>query len=303
VTPPLVVAEIGGNHRGEMSTALRMIEVAARYCREHFRLDGSVVQLAVKFQKRTPRLRPQDFERPHPNPYHAYGATYGEHREALEFDADQHAELKAKCDAEGVIYSSSVWDIPAAEAITRLHPAWVKVPSAHNLDWPLLGYLIAWGGELHISLGMTTRAETDELVRFLTAHGAMERTVLYHCVSDYPVRPEDVRLDEIGLLDSRYGPGSGRRHAAKSIGFSGHHNGIAVDMAAAIAGVSHIERHFTLNRTWRGTDHAASLEPDGLRKLLRGVCEVSAARGDKGSTGLLETEAAQRAKLKHMEAA
>ena len=294
MTAPLVVAEVGGNHRGSMQTARRMIEIAGTYCTEHFQLDGSRPSVAVKFQKRTPSLSPSDFERPHPNPHHAYGDSYGAHREALEFSAHQHKTLKHFAEQVGVVYACSVWDVPAAEEIAALNPEWIKVPSAHNLDWPLISWLAEWGGPLHISLGMTTRAEADELVEFLTGKGAAERTTLYHCTSDYPVRTEDVRLDELDVLRARYG------RTVAGFGFSGHHDGIVIDMVAAAKGVTHIERHYTLNRTWRGTDHAASLEPDGIRKLIRGVEEVSRARGTKGRDGLLITELVQRKKLKRM---
>ena len=291
----MVVAEVGGNHRGEMRTARRMIEIAGSYCTEHFQLGGVRPLVAVKFQKRTVGLKPSDYQRPHPNPYHAYGDSYGAHREALEFDASQHEDLRDCAEAFGVTYACSVWDIPAAEEVARLDPAWIKVPSAHNLDLPLIEWLADWGGSLHISLGMTLRSEADQLVKFLTRLGAAKRTTLYHCTSDYPVRTEDVRLDEIDTLKARYGGD------VAGFGFSGHHHGIAVDMVAASLGVSHIERHYTLNRTWRGTDHSASLEPDGIRKLIRGVEEVHRARGTKGHTGLLDTERVQREKLKHHE--
>lgn len=294
MTAPLVVAEVGGNHRGEILTARRMIEIVGMYCTEHFQLDDSRPVVAVKFQKRTLSLSPSDYQRPHPNPYHAYGDSYGAHREALEFDAAQHANLKACAEAFGVTYACSVWDIPAAEEIAALDPAWLKVPSAHNLDWPLIEWLADWGGPLHISLGMTTRAEADELVELLASKGAAERTTLYHCTSDYPVRTEDVRLDELDVLRARYGG------TVAGFGFSGHHDGIMIDMVAAAKGVTHIERHYTLNRTWRGTDHSASLEPDGIRKLIRGLEEVSQARGTKGRDGLLVTELVQREKLKRI---
>ncbi len=296
MTAPLVVAEVGGNHRGDMLTARRMIEIAATYCTEHFQLGSPRPGVAVKFQKRTVSLKPSDYQRAHPNPYHAYGDSYGAHREALEFDAAQHADLRDYALAFGGLYACSVWDIRAAEDIAALDPAWIKVPSAHNLDWPLIAWLSGWGGPLHISLGMTKRSEADQLVELLTRHGAAGRTTLYHCTSDYPVRTEDVRLDELDVLRERYGG------TVAGFGFSGHHDGIMVDMVAAAKGVTHIERHYTLNRTWRGTDHAASLEPDGIRKLIRGVEEVSHARGTKGETGLLDTERVQRAKLKHTEA-
>jgi len=275
-----------------MQTARRMIEILGAYCTEHFQLDGSRPSVAVKFQKRTTALSPSDFRRPHPNPHHAYGNSYGAHREALEFNAHQHGDLKEWASEHGVTYACSVWDIPAAEEIAALEPEWIKVPSAHNLDWPLIEWLADWGGPLHVSLGMTRRHEADELVEFLTSKGAADRTTLYHCTSDYPVSVGDVRLDELGVLRARYGSD------VAGFGFSGHHDGIMLDMAAAHTGVTHIERHYTLNRTWRGTDHAASLEPDGIRKLIRGVEEVAQAQGTKGATGLLNTELVQREKLK-----
>jgi N-acetylneuraminate synthase len=293
---PVIVAEIGGNHRGEMRTAVRMIEVVAGYCREHFQLDGSRTDVVVKFQKRTPRAYPDDFTRPHPNPAHSYGATYGAHREALEFDRIQHVELSEACREHGVGYACSVWDWQAAEDIARLLPApsWIKIPSARNLDFVLIEKVLReWSGDVHISLGMATKAEQRSLVDHLVTLGASKRVVLYACTSGYPVAFSDVRLGEIARLRDEFGP------MVKSIGFSGHHHGIAVDMAAASMGVSHIERHFTLNRTWKGTDHAASLEPDGLRKLIRDVEAVTAALGTKGD-GLLDVEVPTREKLSTM---
>jgi N-acetylneuraminate synthase len=294
VKPPVIVAEVGANHRGELPTALRMIEIAAGYCREHFRLDGVRPDVVVKFQKRTPRASPDDFKRPHPNAAHAYGATYGAHREALELSRADHVELSERCRELGVGYASSVWDWHSAEDICRLlpRPAWVKIPSAKNLDTVLIEKVLGeWPGEVHISLGMITRAEQRGLVDLLVKLGVSKRVVLYVCTSAYPAEPEHVRLGEIEWMTAELGP------MVKSIGFSGHHAGIAIDMAAAAMGVSHIERHFTLNRTWKGTDHAASLEPDGLRRLIRDVGTVTRALGDKGD-GLLDVEAEARERLR-----
>lgn len=292
--PPIIVAEVGGNHRGQIQTAFRMIEIVAGYCREHFQLDGRRPDVVVKFQKRTPRAYPDDFTRPHPNPAHAYGETYGAHREALEFDVRQHKALRTVCENEGVGYACSVWDWQAAEDVCAVGGEWVKIPSARNTDFVLIEKVLReWRGDVHISLGMATVAEQRRLVDHLVKLGESKRVVLYACTSGYPVDFSDVRLGEIERLRAEFGP------MVKSIGFSGHHHGIAVDMAAASMGVSHIERHFTLNRTWRGTDHAASLEPDGLRKLIRDVGAVTAALGVKGD-GLLDVEVPTREKLATM---
>lgn len=297
MTPPTIVAELCGNHRGELSIAVRMIEVVAGYCREHFQLDGRKPHVVVKFQKRTPRAYPDDFTRPHPNPAHAYGDTYGAHREALEFDVRQHKALRTVCDNEGVGYACSVWDWEAVEDVAAVGGEWIKVPSARNQDFVLIEKVLReWMGEVHISLGMASLDEQRSLVDLLVQLGESKRVVLYACTSGYPVDFEDVRLGEIERMQAEFGP------LVKSIGFSGHHHGIAVDMAAAAMGVSHIERHFTLNRTWKGTDHAASLEPDGMRKLIRDVQAVTAALGTKGD-GLLGVEVPTREKLATMHVA
>ena len=297
---PTVVAEVGGNHRGEIGTAKRMIEILATYCSEHFDLDRKHIydvhrRLAVKFQKRTPTLElyPEWEGQPHPNPHHAYGDSYLEHRQALEFDIHDHQTLKFWAEQRGVTYACSVWDIPAAREIISLEPQWIKVPSARNTDWPLLDVLYGeYTGDVHISLGMITRPELKVLADYIGASGVGGRTVFYACTSGYPVPPEDVCLDELTWLKGRYGG------LVKRFGFSGHHHGIAIDMAAVALGAEYIERHFTLNRTWSGTDHAASLEPDGIRKLLRDVGVVTQALDRKPGGGILPIEIPQREKLK-----
>lgn len=281
---PLIIAEIGCNHRGEPETARKMVRMAAREC-------GVDV---VKFQKRNPRecLTPAQYAAPHPVPANSYGATYGEHREALEFDVDEHRRLKELCEECGVVYSTSVWDMTSAKEITSLDPQMIKVPSACNTHFEMIGYLCdEYRGELHISLGMTTRAEEERLIDFLEKRGRFGDTVLYACVSGYPVAFEDLPLLEVERLIVEYG------NRCKGIGYSGHHLGIAVDIAAMTLGARWIERHFTLDRTWKGTDHAASLEPDGLRRLVRDVHNVSKALQRKKAE-LLPVEIPQREKLK-----
>lgn len=140
---------------------------------------------------------------------------------------------------------------------------------------------------------MTTAEEQDRIVAQLEALGAANRTVLYACTAGYPVPFDQVCLPEITRLRERYG------QRVKSIGFSGHHRGIAVDPAAVVLGATWIERHYTLDRTWKGTDHAASLEPDGLRKLVRDLAAVHAANSDK-QDDFLDVERAQRDKLKRL---
>jgi N-acetylneuraminate synthase len=283
---PTVVAEIGCNHKGDLEIAREMIRVAARFAKADY----------VKFQKRhnVELLTREEYEAPHPDPNHSYGATYGAHREHLELDAQQHARLVDWCRQEGIGYATSVWDLTSAQQMSALEPDYLKVPSACNLDQRLLDYLATgFHGDIHVSLGMTTEAEQEQIVARLECRGAAHRTVLYACTSGYPVPFSEVCLLEITRLRERFG------HRVKAIGFSGHHLGIAVDAAATALGAAWVERHFTLDRTWKGTDHAASLEPDGLRRLVRDLRAVHRALRPK-TTDLLGVEKPQRRKLKRL---
>ncbi len=283
---PRVIAEIGCNHKGEMAIARDLIESAARFAKADF----------VKFQKRCNRelLTEEEYHAPHPNPANSYGETYGAHREFLEFDPDQHRQLIRWCEEFGIGYSTSVWDITSAQEMAALNPAMLKVPSACNLNFEMLEFLAReYAGEIHISLGMTTPAEQEEVVCLLERLDVHQRVVLYACTSGYPVPFAQVCLLEITRLRDLYA------ERVKDIGFSGHHLGIAVDVAAITLGAHWVERHFTLDRTWKGTDHPASLEPDGLRKLVRDVRAVATALTYKPSA-ILDIEAPQRAKLKRL---
>jgi len=282
---PKVIAEIGCNHKGDMETAREMILNAAMFCK----VD------VVKFQKRCAKelLTPEQYNAPHPNPGNSYGTTYGEHREFLELDAEQHRQLKNWCEEFGVEYSTSVWDMTSAREIVSLNPGFIKIPSACNLHWELLGYLCAqYSGEIHLSFGMTTREEEEQIVSFFEKHGRAKDLVVYSCTSGYPVAFEDICLYELLRIRETFGS------RVKAIGFSGHHLGIAADVAAMTLGAEWIERHFTLDRTWKGTDHAASLEPDGMRKLARDIRNVHKALSFK-QTEVLNVEAVQRKKLKY----
>lgn len=279
-----IIAEVGCNHRGEISTAKEMITTAAIFCKADY----------VKFQKRNNRelLTPEQYAAPHPNPINAYGASYGEHRERLEFSVEQHLELMAHCKDLGIGYSTSVWDVTSAREMAAVEPEFLKVPSASNLHWDMMSVLAEeYGGGVHVSLGMTTKEEQVRIVEFFRKKGRAKDVVLYACTSGYPVASEDVCLLEITRLQKEFGDVVG------SIAFSGHHLGIAIDMAALTLGAEWIERHFTLDRTWKGTDHSASLEPDGLRRLVRDGKAVASALTYK-SQEMLPVELETRRKLK-----
>jgi len=282
---PFVIAEIGCNHKGDMEIAKELIKVAKIFCN----VD------AVKFQKRNNKelLTEEQYNQPHPNPLNAYGKTYGLHREYLEFTVQQHKELKHYCEEIGIIYSTSVWDVSSAKEIASLNPSFIKIPSACNNNFEMLGWLCDnYQGDIHVSTGMTTKAEIDEIVQFFSDKKRNQNTVLYNCTSGYPVPFEDVCLLDISLLLENY------KDKVRHIGFSGHHLGIAVDVAAYTLGAPIIERHYTIDRTWKGTDHAASLEPMGLRKLARDLNAVHKALTYK-TEDVLPIERIQREKLKN----
>lgn len=282
---PKIISEIGCNHMGQFDIAKELIRLS-KECGADY----------AKFQKRNSRelLTPEQYEAPHPVMYNAYGPTYGAHREFLEFSQDQHAELKHYAESVGIGYSTSVWDLTSANEIIALNPDFIKVPSACNNHFEMLRLLRdAYGGDIHISTGMTLLDEIEQMVAFFEETGqAKDRLVIYSCTSGYPVPFRDICLLEISRLRERY---DGR---VKEIGFSGHHLGIAVDVAAYTLGAVWIERHFTKDRTWRGTDHAASLEVPGLQKLIRDLHHTHEALIYKPQE-ILEIEKVQREKLKY----
>ena len=216
---PYVIAEIGCNHKGDMGIAKDLVQIAAKFCK----VD------AVKFQKRCNRelLTEEQYNAPHPNPVNSYGKTYGEHREFLEFSLDQHRQLKEWCEECGVVYSTSVWDMTSAKEIASLKPKFIKIPSASNNNYSMLQWLCDnYQGEIQLSFGMTTHQEEEKIVELFTKSGRNQDLIIYACTSGYPVPYENIALKEITRLREKYGKD------VKTIGFSGHHLGIYVDMAA-----------------------------------------------------------------------
>lgn len=283
-----IIAEIGCNHKGDIEIAKELIRMAKIFCNAD----------VVKFQKRDNAywagIKPDQYNSPHPNPSNAYGDTYLAHREALEFNKEQNKELMDYCSEIGIIFSTSTWDLQSAIEISDINPELIKIPSACNNNWEMLQYLCDnYKGEIHVSTGMTSKDEIEELVSFFEKNNRAKDLVLYNCTSGYPVPFEDICLLEITTLNEKYGD------RVKEIGFSGHHLGISVDVAAYTLGATTIERHYTLDRTWKGTDHAASLEPDGLRRLVRDLRAVEKALNFK-SQDILPIEQVQRDKLKNI---
>jgi N-acetylneuraminate synthase len=282
---PKVIAEIGCNHKGDFIIAMELLKLA-KEC-------GADV---AKFQKRNNKelLTEEQYNARHPNQANSYGNTYGEHREFLEFSVEQHKELKEYCDSIGLEYSTSVWDVTSAKEMITFKPSLLKVPSACNNHFDMLKVLRdEFEGDVHLSFGMTTQEEERKIIEFFEeTNQAKDRLIIYSCTSGYPVPFNNVCLLEISRLKEEY------KNRVKNIGFSGHHLGIAIDNAAYTLGATWVERHFTKDRTWKGTDHAASLEPAGMKKLCRDLKATYESLTFKDSE-ILEIEQVQRDKLKY----
>lgn len=283
---PKIIAEIGCNHKGDFEIAKEMIKIAAKFCE----VD------VVKFQKRNPieLLSNEEYNNPHPDPSQSYGLTYGAHREFLELNIDQHSELKKFAELNEVKYLCSVWDLTSTKQIISIEPEMIKIPSAINLNFEVLEYICNnFDGDIHLSLGMTSNTEIDEIINFFDNNNKSKSLILYHCTSAYPVKFENVYLLDILKINQKF------KNKIKSVGFSGHHLGIAADIAALTLGTEWFERHFTLDRTWKGTDHAASLEPDGMRRLTRDLKNVRKTLEYKPDE-FPDCEQIQRKKLKRI---
>lgn len=279
--PPTVVAEIGNVHLGSLDRAKNLAKLA-KLCDADY----------LKTQKRNPyestpiHMR----DKPHPNQIFAHGKTYLEHRLNLELPIEQHAELKQYCEDIGIKYSSSVWDITSANEIISLRPDFIKIPSACNHHFKMMKILRdQYGGDIHISFGMTTKKERQDVIDFWIP--CSERVVVYHCTSAYPCPFDYLYLLEIedlkmSLIDCGF-----------RIGFSNHGYGIAADISAMMLGAEWIERHFVDDRTICHSDAPASLEPDGLRRLCRDLKNVHRALQYR-PLELDDLEKEQRNKLK-----
>ena len=272
---PIVVAEHCCNHMGDIEQAKQMINAAKQ--------SGASF---AKFQKwyAIEALSEKNYNSPHPEPHHSFGEPYGKHREKLEFTIDQHIELKKYCEDIGIGYACSVFDCTSAEQIVDINPDYIKVPSQKNTNLDLYGIICAgFNGDIHVSTGMTTENELNSILEEIDKFNGLKRTVLYVSTATYPCAFEDLYLLTVQKYVHKY------TNTLKAIGFSGHHNGIAADVAALTLGARYFERHFTLDRKLKGTDQALSLEPQALRKLVRDLRNVDQALKIRPD-GILDSE-------------
>ncbi|MFO7817292.1 MAG: N-acetylneuraminate synthase family protein [Thermodesulfobacteriota bacterium] len=272
--PCFVVTEIGNNHQGKFDLAREMILAAAEAG-----VNG------VKFQKRDVQelLTAEGRNAPYRGP-NSFGSTYGEHRQALELDMQEMAELKELAHRLGLAFFASAWDGKSARQMQEIGWDLAKICSADLVNIPLLRQV----GGMHIpvvlSTGMSELAEIDRAVNELKKFH--EDIILLHCNSSYPCPPGEIGLPVMEVLRERYG---------LPVGYSGHETGFAPTLAAAARGACIVERHFTLNKKLPGTDHQVSLEPEELRSLVTMIREVeSALEINEKRVGQKERDAAQK---------
>jgi sialic acid synthase len=258
--PAYVIAEIGNNHQGDLEKAKALIHAAAECGVD-----------AVKFQKRdNRRLYTRVFyESPYDNE-NSYGATYGEHREFLELAKSDWFELSRYARDEGVAFVAAAFDEPSADLMAELDIDAFKVASGDLLNVPFLRNVARFRKPMFLSTGGGTLEDIDRAVDAIVPIN--EQLSVLHCTAAYPADVEDLNLSVITALRERY--------PDLVIGLSDHHNGIAMAPVAFMLGARVFEKHFTLNHAWKGTDHAYSLMPDGMRRFVRDLHRVPVALGD-----------------------
>ena len=265
-----VIAEIGHNHQGDLDKA-RQLFLRAKECGVH----------AVKLQKRDNRslYTKAMYDRPYQHE-NSFGRTYGEHREVLEFGREEYLELQAYARQLGLTFFATAFDVPSADFLARLDVPAYKIASGDIRNLPLLRHVARLQKPMIISTGGATLAEVDQACQAILPLNS--KLCVLQCTATYPTEPEEMNLRVIETLRDRF-PGV-------VVGLSDHYNGIAMAVVAHMLGARVIEKHFTLNHTWKGTDHALSLEPIGMQKMIRDLQRARIALGD-GVKRMLPSEA------------
>jgi sialic acid synthase len=271
-----VIAEIGHNHQGDLDQAKQMF-TAAHECGVH----------AVKLQKRDNRsLYTRDFfNRPYDNEA-SFGATYGEHREALEFGRDEYLELQGHAASLGLTFFATAFDFASADFLADLDMPAYKIASGDLTNTPLLRHVADIGKPVIFSTGGGTLEDVQRAYEILAEIN--DQIAVLQCTAGYPADWGELDLRVIKTYRELF-PGA-------VAGFSSHDNGIAMPVAAYVLGARVVEKHFTLNRAMKGTDHAFSLEPQGMRKMVRDLQRARLALGD-GSKTMHQSEVAPIVKM------
>lgn len=271
--PVYVIAEIGINHNGDINIAKKLIDVATEAgCQ------------AVKFQKRTPAICVPEEQKSQIRETPWGMMTYLEYKERTEFGQVEYEEIDRYCKTKGIDWFASPWDVPSLDFLLEFDPVCIKVASASLTDDDLITRLDRSKTPTILSTGMSTMDEIRHAVGLFTT----APLALAHATSTYPCPPSELNLRMMSTLE---------REFDVPVGYSGHETGLATTLAAVAMGATFIERHITLDRSMWGTDHAASVEPGGLERLVRDIRNVELAFGD-GVKRVYDSEVPVRAKLR-----
>lgn len=268
--PCYIIAEIGINHNGSVDIAKKLIDEAA-----HAKVD------AVKFQKRTPEIAvPKDqWNIMRDTPWGRI--TYIEYKRKTEFGQAEYAEIDAHCKSLGVDWFASPWDTEAVDFLEQFDPVITKLASASLTDFVLIDKILKTGRPFIISTGMSMMKEIEAAVKYIHNFNANYPLMIAHSTSAYPCALEQLNLNMIPTLKKKY--------ETTPIGYSGHETGLSTTVAAVTIGGNFVERHFTLDRAMWGSDHAASVEPQGFQRLVRDIRDVETSLGD-GIKKVYDTE-------------
>ncbi|MFA5099313.1 MAG: N-acetylneuraminate synthase family protein [Candidatus Omnitrophota bacterium] len=272
--PCYIIAEIGINHNGSVDIAKRLIDAAA---------DSGCN--AVKFQKRTVDVvyTMEELEKPRENPF---GPTNGDLKRGLEFGLSQYKEIDAYCKKKGISWFASCWDEKSVDFIRQFDPPCYKIASAALTDDSLLRYHRREKKPIILSTGMSDLSIIDHAVEVL----GEDDLLIMHCTSTYPSKTEELNLRGIETLRNRF---------RVPIGYSGHEVGLYTTFAATVLGAACVERHITLDRAMWGSDQAASVEPQGMKRLVADIRNWENARGD-GQIRIYESEIPIMKKLRRV---
>ena len=258
--PPYIIAEIGHNHQGNVESAIKLISAAAH--------AGAS---AAKFQKRDNKtlFTPELYNQPY-NSENSFGETYGKHREALEFGVEEYKVCIAEAQRVGITFFATAFDFRSADFLSELDVPAFKIASGDLQNLPLLKYVAKLNKPMIISTGGSNFQLIQNAVETIrTVHN---QVAILQCTASYPAKYDHLNLKVISRLRDMY--------PDNVIGYSGHDNGIAMSVVAYTLGARIVEKHFTLNRTLKGTDHVFSLEPQGMQKMVRDLKRSALALGD-----------------------
>ena len=269
-----VIAEIGINHNGDLGTAKKLIDIAA--------VAGCD---SVKFQKRNPDVCVPEHQKDKLRETPWGTMRYIDYKYRMEFGKEEYDIIDDYCGEKGISWSASPWDLDSVEFLAQYDLPYIKIPSAMLTNKTLLEASVATGKKIIASTGMSTLEEIDDAVETLQKGSY----ALLHCNSSYPAKIEELNLKCIQTLKNRYNC---------EVGYSGHEFRLGTSVAAVYLGATIVERHITLDRTMWGSDHLASVEPQGFMKLVKGIRDIDKAMGSGGPRVCLAGELKKRESLR-----